>query len=81
MEDADGDMELYYRACLSGKVQPKKAVFFPVCLLEMAHGSVRAFCHGVQFRRLLLQILQSLALSQRAGSVLMDCPFLPSGAR
>ena len=53
-------------------------------MLEMAHGSVRAFCHvgsDSAVGSLLLQTLQSLALSQRAGSVLMDCPFLPSGAR
>ena len=50
-------------------------------MLEMAHGSVRAFCHvGSDSAVGSLQTLQSLALSQRAGSVLMDCPFLPSGA-
>ena len=43
--DADGDLELYHRACQGGKVQSKEAVFFPVSLLSMPHGSVCALCH------------------------------------
>ena len=58
------------------------SLFFPVRLLNITHGSVRALCHvgtDSAVGSLLLQTLQGLALSRRAGRALMYCPFLPSG--